>query len=343
MLRPGATGGAVKPMGYKVVITDMIFPSLDPEREVLQDIAELVIAPGTGAEALVGAARDADALINTYAKLPGDVLQALPKCRIVARTGIGVDTVDLPVATALGILVTNVPDYCIDEVSDHALALILSLTRKVVGCTAAAKAGSWAVKDAVPIARHRGRTLGLVGFGKIPRALAPKAQAIGFQVLASDPYVPAAEGAALGVRMVDFETLLRESDVVSVHAPLTDETKGLFGDREFGRMKQGSFLVNTSRGPLVQEAALVRALQGGRLAGAGLDVLEVEPPAPENPLLRMPNVALTPHIGFYSEQSLIELQTKAAQEVRRALTGETPRNVVNRDVLPRARAFAPAS
>jgi D-3-phosphoglycerate dehydrogenase len=270
------------------------------------------------------------------------VLRALPKCRIIARTGIGVDTVDLPVATELGILVTNVPDYCIDEVSDHALALILALTRKVMSATAAVKAGTWDVKVAVPIARHRGRTMGLVGFGRIPRALAPKAQALGFAVIAFDPYLPPEAGAPLGVRLVDFETLLRESDVVSIHAPLTEETRGLFGDREFGQMKPGAFLVNTSRGPLVQEAALIRALESGRLAGAGLDVLETEPPAPGNPLLRMPNVALTPHIGFYSEQSLVELQTKAAQEVRRALMGERPLNVVNREILGRARAFAPA-
>jgi D-3-phosphoglycerate dehydrogenase len=259
----------------------------------------------------------------------------------VARTGIGVDTVDMPTATALGIIVTNVPDYCIDEVSDHALALLLSLTRKVVSATAAVRAGGWGVKLAVPIARHRGRTLGLVGFGKIPQALVPKAQAIGFQVIAFDPYIPPEGGARLGVRMVDFQTLLGESDVVSIHAPLTDETKGLFGDREFGRMKAGAFLINTSRGPLIQGAALVRALESGRLAGAGLDVLDVEPPPAGSPLLTLPNVALTPHIGYYSEESQIELQTKAAQEVRRVLTGETPRNVVNREVLPRARASAP--
>jgi len=330
-------------MGYKVVITDTVFPSQDPERQVLGDIAEVAVAPGATAESIIAAAQDADALLNTYAKLPGAVLRALPKCRIVARTGIGVDTVDISVATALGIIVTNVPDYCIDEVSDHALALILSLTRKIVSATAAVKAGTWDVKVAVPIARHRGRTLGLVGLGKIPRALVPKAQAIGFQVLAFDPYVSPEDGARLGVRMVDFEMLLSESDVVSVHAPLTDETVGLFGDRAFGLMKAGAFLVNTSRGPLIQEAALLRALQSGRLAGVGLDVLEVEPPAAENPLLRLPNVAVTPHIGFYSEQSLVELQTKAAQEVRRALLGETPKNVVNRDVLPKARAFATAA
>ncbi|HYB74198.1 MAG TPA: C-terminal binding protein [Candidatus Sulfotelmatobacter sp.] len=327
-------------MGYKVVITDVQFPTQDPERRTLGDIADLVVAPGTSPEALVAAARDADAVINTYAKLPGEVLRGLTKCRIVARTGIGVDTVDMPTATALGIIVTNVPDYCIDEVSDHALALTLSLTRKVVSATAAVRAGAWGVKVAVPIARHRGRTLGLVGLGKIPRALVPKAQALGFQVIAFDPYVPPEGGAPLGVRMVDFETLLRESDVVSIHAPLTDETKGLFGDREFGLMKPGAFIVNTSRGPLIQGAALVRALESGRLAGAGLDVLDVEPPPAGSPLLQMPNVAVTPHIGYYSEESQVELQTKAAQEVRRVLTGEAPRNVVNRDVLPRARAAA---
>ncbi len=330
-------------MKHKVVVTDMVGPTLDPERQVLGDIAELVVAPGRSSQDVLAAAADADAILNTYTKLPGTVLRALPRCRIVARYGIGVDTVEIPAATELGILVTNVPDYCIDEVSDHALALILTLTRKVLLSTAAVKAGTWDVKVAMPIQRHRGRTLGLVGFGKIPRALAPKAQALGFQVIAADPYVPADVGASLGVRIVDFEMLLRAADVISVHAPLTEETRGLFGDREFGQMKPGAILVNTSRGPLVQTAALVRALEAGRLGGAGLDVLETEPPGPDNPLLRLPNVALTPHIGFYSEQSLIDLQRMAAEEVRRALTGQTPRNVVNREVLGKARALASAS
>ena len=329
-------------MKYKVVVTDMVAPSLDPERQVLADIADLVVAPGGSASDVLTAAANADAILNTYARLPGTVLRGLTRCRIVARYGIGVDTVEIPVATELGILVTNVPDYCIDEVSDHALALILSLTRKVVLSTAAVKAGTWDVKTTMPIQRLRGRTLGLVGFGKIPRALAPKAQALGFALIAFDPYLPPEAGDPLGVRLVDFETLLRESDVVSIHAPLTAETRGLFGDRAFGQMKSGAFLVNTSRGPLVQEAALLRALEAGRLAGAALDVLEAEPPSPDNPLLRLPNVALTPHIAFYSEQSLVDLQRMAAEEVRRALTGQTPRNVVNREVLGKARALAAA-
>ena len=294
-------------MRHKVVITDMVGPTMEPERRVLGDLADLVVAPGVSGPEILAAAADADAILNTYAKLPGEVLRGLPRCRIVARYGIGVDTVEILAATELGILVTNVPDYCIDEVSDHALALILALTRKVLVCTAAVRAGTWVVKTAMPIQRHRGRTLGLVGFGKIPRALAPKAQALGLAVIAADPYVSPDAAAPLGVRMVDFPTLLRESDVVSIHAPLTDETRGLFGDREFGQMKPGAILVNTSRGPLVQQAALVRALESGRLAGAGLDVLEAEPPSRENPLLGMPNVALTPHIAFYSEQSLIDL------------------------------------
>ncbi len=327
-------------MKRKVVVTDLVGPNLDPERQVLADIADLVVSPGKSGPEILAAAADADALLNTYAKLPAAVLRGLHRCRIVARYGIGVDTVELPAATELGILVTNVPDYCIDEVSDHALALILSLTRKVVLSTAAVKAGRWDVKLAMPIQRHRGRTLGLVGFGKIPRAIAPKARALGFALIAFDPYVPPEAGSPLGVRLVDFETLLRESDVVSIHAPLTVETRGLFGDRAFGQMKPGAFLVNTSRGPLVEEAALVRALEAGRLAGAALDVLEAEPPSPDNPLLRLPNVALTPHIAFYSEQSLVDLQRMAAEEVRRALTGQAPRNVVNREVLGKARALA---
>jgi D-3-phosphoglycerate dehydrogenase len=327
-------------MRYKVVITDLVAPGLEPERRVLADIAELVVAPAQDADSILAAARDADAVLNTYAKLPGPLLKQLSRCRIVARYGIGVDTVDIPVATALGILVTNVPDYCIEEVADHALALILCITRKVVLGTASVKGGTWDIRVAMPLARHRGRTLGLAGFGKIPQALAPRVKAMGFTVIAYDPYVPPDAAAAAGVRLVDFDTLLAESDVISIHAPLTAETRGLFGTSAFGKMKRGAFVVNTSRGPLVDTDALTRALQSGHLAGAGLDVLETEPPPRDHPLLQLPNVAITPHTGFYSEQSLEELQTKAAQNVRSALTGQTPRYVVNRDVLPAARALA---
>ena len=326
---------------FKVVTLSTFSQLFELEADILAKAGgELTAFKPGGEQQLISVLRDADAILTGRTQVTAKIIDSLDKCKIIVRCGIGVDNIDVQAATRRNIIVSNVPDYCIDEVSDHALALILALTRKVLVCTAAVRAGTWVVKTAMPIQRHRGRTLGLVGFGKIPRALAPKAQALGLAVIAADPYVSPDAAAPLGVRMVDFPTLLLESDVVSIHAPLTDETRGLFGDREFGQMKPGAILVNTSRGPLVQQAALVRALESGRLAGAGLDVLEAEPPSRENPLLGMPNVALTPHIAFYSEQSLIDLQRMAAEEVRRALRGETPRNVVNREVLGRARALA---
>lgn len=316
---------------FVVAVTDSVFPNLDPEREVLAGLdVDLRVAQARTPAEVAEVARGADAVLNCYAPIPADVIAGLDRCRVIARYGIGVDTVDLAAATARGIPVTNVPDYCIDEVSDHALGLLLALARKIPYLDRAVRAGEWEMRRAIPIRRIRGRTLGLVGFGKIPRALAPKAQALGLAVLATDPYVRAADAAAAGVRLVDFDRLLAESDFISVHAPLTGETRGMFGAAAFAAMKPTAYLINTARGPLIDHDALVDALRQGRIAGAGLDVTPIEPLPSESPLRRMENVILTPHTAFYSEESLRELQTKAAEEVARALRGEPLRSVVNR-------------
>ena len=323
---------------YAVAITDWVFPSLDPERQALSTVdAELRAKQCKTVEEIVDLTRDADAVLNCYAKVPAEAISAMQRCRIIARYGIGVDTVDMPAATKAGILVTNVPDYCVEEVSDHAMALVLAVARKVGFSNLRARRGEWSVPATVPIYRLRGRTLGLAGFGKIPRALAPKAQAFGYEVIAFDPYLPADAGASLGVKMVDFDTLLRESDVISVHVPLTPETRHMFDEKALQAMKRTAILVNTSRGPLVKEKALVTALEEGWIAGAALDVVETEPPPADSRLFGFDNLVLTPHIGFYSEQSLQELQRKAVAEVVRVLRGEMPLNLVNRDVVPRFR------
>jgi D-3-phosphoglycerate dehydrogenase / 2-oxoglutarate reductase len=317
----------------QVAVADSVFPNLDPAREVLSRIgAELVLASEPTADAILRVASPADALLVTYAKITAEMIPQMPRCRIISRFGIGVDNVDLAAATKAGIVVTKVPDYCIDEVSDHAMALLLALARKIPFANARVHAGKWEMPAVVPIHRLRGTILGLVGFGRIPQLVAPKAQSFGMRVMAYDPYVAQDVFVRAGVESVDFEHLLRMSDYVSIHSPLLPETRNLFNDDAFRQMKPTAYLVNTARGPIVDEAALARALDAKRIAGAGLDVMTQEPPG-ASPLFGRDNVIVTPHTSFYSEESLVELQTKAAHEVVAVLQGHAPRNPVNPEVL----------
>jgi D-3-phosphoglycerate dehydrogenase len=321
-----------------VAVADSVFPNLDPARAVLSRIgADLRLAETPTAEAILRVASSADAVLVTYAKITAEMIGQMTRCRIISRFGIGVDNVDIPAATNAGIVVTKVPDYCIDEVSDHAMALLLALVRKIPLANGQVHAGRWEMPAVVPIHRLRGSVLGLVGLGKIPRLVAPKAKAFGLRVVACDPYVPADVYARLGVESVEFDELLKVSDYVSIHTPLLPETRGLFDADVFRRMKPTAYLINTARGPIVDEAALAQALDAGQLAGAALDVMTEEPPT-GSPLLRRPNVIITPHTSFYSEESLVELQTKAAEEVLAVLTGKAPRNPVNPEALAHARS-----
>jgi D-3-phosphoglycerate dehydrogenase / 2-oxoglutarate reductase len=316
-----------------VAVADSVFPNLDPARAVLSKIgADLCLAEKSTPEAILQVARDADAVLVTYAKISADMIRQMPRCRIIARFGIGVDNVDLAAATHAGIVVTRVPDYCIDEVSDHTLALLLALVRKIPFANSRTHAGQWEMSAVVPIHRLRGRVLGLVGFGRIPQLVAPKAKAFGLKVVTCDPYVPQAITTAADVQRIDFAELVKVSDYISIHTPLMPETQGLFNADVFRQMKPSAYLINTARGPIVDEAALARALDAGHLAGAALDVLSQEPPS-ASPLFGRDNVILTPHMSFYSVESLVELQTKAAEEVVRVLSGEAPRNPVNPEAL----------
>jgi D-3-phosphoglycerate dehydrogenase len=308
-----------------IAVTDSPFPSLDPAKAALARIdPELRVANSTSAADILAVARDADAILVTYAKLPGDLLRQLRRCKAIGRFGLGVDNIDIAAAAELGITVTYVPDYCMQEVSDHAMALLLALARKVPQSNALVQAGRWDMPAVVPIRRLAGRVLGLVGFGNIPRALAPKAKAFGLRVVVHDPYVSQDALAAAGVESMSFDGLLEISDFVSIHAPLLPATRGLFSAEVFRKMKQGACLINTARGPLVDEDALVAALDSGRLAGAALDVVAVEPLPKDSRLIGRDNVVLTPHTGFYSVEALNELQTKCAADVARVLSGEKP-------------------
>ena len=306
-----------------IAITDSPFPSLDPAKKALARLSpQYHMAKSAAADDILAVARDADAILVTYAKLPGELLRQLKRCKAIGRFGLGVDNIDLPAAKELGIAVNYVPDYCLREVSDHAMALLLALARKVPFSNKLVQSGRWEVPPIVPLRRLEGQVLGLVGFGNIPRALAPKAKAFGLKVLTHDPYVKPDVLAAAGVENVSFDHLLGRSDFVSVHAPLLPQTRGLMNAAAFAKMKKGALLINTARGPLVDEAALVAALESGQLGGAGLDVVTTEPLAKDSALIGRDNVIITPHTAFYSVEALEELQTKCASDVARVLSGE---------------------
>jgi D-3-phosphoglycerate dehydrogenase len=308
-----------------IAVTDSVFPSLDPAIAALKRIdPELRMAKSAAADDILAVARDADAILVTYAKLPGDLLRQLTRCKAIGRFGLGVDNIDVAAATECGITVTYVPDYCMREVSDHAMALLLALARKVVLSNNLVQAGRWEMPAVVPIRRLEGQVLGLVGFGNIPRQLAPKARAFGLRVITHDPYVAPDVLAAAGVEGVSFDDLLARSDFVSIHAPLLPATRGLFNAAAFAKMKRGACLINSARGPLVDEAALIAALDSGQLGAAALDVVASEPLAKDSPLIGRANVILTPHTAFYSIEALEELQTKCASDVARVLSGEKP-------------------
>jgi D-3-phosphoglycerate dehydrogenase / 2-oxoglutarate reductase len=308
-----------------IAVTDSVFPSLDPAMAALKRIdPEIRMAKSRSASDILDVARGADGVFVTYAQLPGELLQQFERCKVIGRFGLGVDNIDVKTAAALGIVVTYVPDYCLQEVSDHAMALLLAAARKIPFSNALVQAGRWEIPAVVPMRRLEGQTLGLVGFGNIPRRVAPKAMAFGLKVVAYDPYALADTAHAAGVQPVGFEQLLAISDYVSLHAPLTPQTRGMFNADALSKMKKGAYLINTARGPLIDEPALIAALDSGHLGGAALDVVATEPLAKGSSLLGRANVILTPHTAFYSVEALEELQTKCASDVARVLSGEKP-------------------
>ena len=319
---------------YTVLVTDYAWPSLDLEREILAAVdAELLVAE-TGEEAeLVALAPRADAILTNWKRVPPAALEAAPRCLVVSRYGVGLDNIPVERATELGILVVNVPDFCVEEVSDHALALLLTCARRIVGFTRSTRAGVWNLELARGLPRLRGQTIGLVGMGGIAGALVPKALGMGLDVVAYTPRL-AQKTLPDGVRAAgSLHELLATADYVSLHAPATAETRGLIGEAELRAMKPTAYLINTSRGALVDEEALARAVEEEWIAGAALDVLSQEPPSADHPLLHLDNVIVTPHAAFYSDAAIAELETKAAANVADVLSGRLPKTVVNPAVL----------
>ncbi|WP_444685285.1 C-terminal binding protein [Alkalicoccus luteus] len=318
---------------WTIAVTDYDYTTFEPEQSVIdgQNIKLELHQCKTEAE-VIEACQHADALLNQYAPITRNVLEQLPNVKVVARYGIGVNTIDVEAATDRNVLVCNVTDYCLDEVADHTMAFVLEHARKLVTLRDSVRKGEWHFQKAAPIPRLRKQTLGLAGFGNIPRNVAEKAKPFGLRVLAYDPFVDEATAAEAGVKLVSFETLCRESDFLSVHLPQTNETEGMFNKEAFQQMKENALIINTSRGPVIDEQALIDALKQGEIGAASLDVLEQEPAAADHPFRTMDNVILTPHSAFYSEESVHELKQKTAQNAVDVLQGRFPAYIVNRDV-----------
>jgi len=319
-----------------VVITDYDYGDVDIERAIIEDAGlRLVAADCKTEDDVIEAAGDADAIIAQYATVGARAIDAFTRCKVIARYGTGVDIVDVDAATRRGILVANVPnDWCQNEVADHAMALLLAAARKICGYDRATRAGVWRWQSGEPIHRMQGRALGLLSFGAIAQAIATRAHAFGMRVIAHDPYMAADDVTARGATPVSFGELIERSDYLVIQAPLTKETHHLIGEEELRRMKPTLILINTARGPIVNDAALHLALKEGWIAGAGLDDIEEEPAKqrdwkPENPLFSLDNVIITPHAAYYSEEAIHTVRDFAAHEVVRVLTGKPPLSPVN--------------
>ncbi|MGD9720073.1 MAG: C-terminal binding protein [Pirellulales bacterium] len=319
---------------FKVLLTDYAWPDLDIERRTLAEIdAELIVASEKDAASLARLAAGCDAIMTNWAKVPAEVIEAAPQCRIISRLGIGLDNIDVATASRRGIIVTNVPDYCLIEVAEHALALLLALARKVGFYHQQTKSLGYELQAGPTLRRIEGQTLGIVGLGNIGLRLAEKAQALGLQIIGT---TRTARPMPPGVRRCELDELLTISDYVSLHVPLTADTRRMIGATQLARMKQSAYLINTARGGLVDQEALAAALAAGKLAGAGLDVQEPEPPDLATPPWNDPRVIVTPHAAFVSQESLDNLRSRTARQVAACLSGGTPENVVNLAALTAA-------
>jgi len=327
---------------FKVVVTDYVFDNLDTERSILEECdAELVVLQCKSVDEVIPFAIDADAILNTYlGGLDEHFFSTLKKCKVVVRYGIGVDTIDVKAATRYGIMVANVPDYCIEEVSDHAVACALDLIRKLTLSDRRIRQGDWGLGYLKPLHRLRGLTAGIVGMGRIGRLSAHKLNSFGVNLIFHDPFVEisiASDG--FHARKVTLEELVAESDIILIHVPATPETYHLFNKKLFSLMKREPIIINCARGTLVDTDALVDALAKGQISGAALDVIEGVPPfSPDNPLCQFDNVIITPHSAWYSEEALANLQQLAVEEVARVLKGERPKSLINPEVLSDSRS-----
>lgn len=310
----------------RVLFTDCPWNDTSVERAILAEAgAEIELAERSDAVSLAAMASGVDGILTCWAPVPSAVIEAAPKCSIIARLGVGLDNIDMAAATRRGIVVCNVPDYCRIEVAEHALSLILALGRKVAFYHRETKSGRYDLKAGPELRRLASQTLGIVGYGRIGREVAARARALGLRVLACGRNFSEAHD----VEKRDLDSLLAESDYVSLHVPLSPATRHMMGKAQLARMKPTAYLINTSRGGLLDHAALAAALAGGGLAGAALDVQEPEPPDLSQPPFNDPRVIVTPHAAFLSRESLLELRTRASRQMADFFQGRRPANVVN--------------
>ncbi|SHE80756.1 C-terminal binding protein [Alkalibacter saccharofermentans] len=317
-------------VGKKVVITDYQYENVDNERKIVEEAGfALEVYNSKEKSDVISAVREADAVIVQYADIDEEVISHMEKCKVIIKYGIGFNNIDTKAASQKGIYVCNVPDYGIDEVANHAIAMIMALAKKLITIDGALKKGDWSYDSIIPLYRMAGSTLGLVGLGRIPMSVAKKMKGFDMEILAYDPFVDKKLAEENGVKLVDFDTLCTKSDFISVHCPLNDDTLHLFNKDVFDKMKETAYIINTARGPVINEADLIEALKAKKIAGAGLDVFEVEPITKDNELLNLDNVIATPHIAWYSEQAINSVQSKAAIEAVNVISGNKPLNPVN--------------
>ena len=319
----------------KIVITDYRFPDVEQERRAVEAAGgTLATGQASTEEQVADLCKDADGVLTARAPIGARAISAMQRCRIIVRYGIGVDTVDVPAATARGILVANVPDYCLDEVSDHAFALLMMLSRQMIPSIALAKEDTWPVSKMPPLQRLRGQTCGLIGCGRIGSLLAGKVKALGMSVIIHDPYLSEPRAREMGAELVSLDALLARADFISLHAPLNDATHHLLGEAAFAKMKKTASIINTARGGLIDEAALLAALDAGKIFGAGLDVLESETAVTpiRSALVRHPKMIVTAHTAWLSQQARALLQLRAIEQALACLRGETPYGLINREL-----------
>lgn len=318
-----------------VLITDYVWLSVEPEKKVLAEYGvELIVAPDGSENTLVGLAREVDGILTCFAKVTNNVVKSAKNCKVIGRFGVGVDNIDVAEATNQGILVTYVPDYCVDEVSDHVIGLLLAWNRKIVLHNNDTKLSGWGNAGlGMRIMRLRGKKIGIVGFGRIGRMVAQKAQAFGLDVLSFDPMIESDSMNQLGVKKMELEDLLAESHFVTLHSPLIPVTANMFGYEQFKMMRKDAFLINCARGGLIDEDALHQALDSETIAGAGLDVLVDINPDTNHRLIKNERILVTPHTAFFSQEAVLELEQRAAGQVGDVLIGKEPGNIVNNEVL----------
>jgi D-3-phosphoglycerate dehydrogenase len=326
---------------FKVLVLKHGYPTVQPERDVVTGAGgELIDSDPLSDRETFQACEEADGILVRWQQIGPDLIQRLRRCQIIVRYGVGYDNVDLRAATDARIIVGHVPNYCLDEVSTHTIALLLACSRNIVGKHKKLEQGGWDNNPLEPLYRMAGSTLGLIGFGNIGQAVARKMSGWGMRLLATDPFIEAGLAEKYAVELVDLPTLLRESDMVSLHVPFLPETKHLLGQDELALMKPKALLINTARGPVLDNEALVRALEGNHLGQVGLDVFENEPLPATSPLRRHPRVIVSDHVAWYSEESQAELKVTAAQEAVRVCSGGLPLAVANPEVLERLGRFS---